>query len=223
MAEPRKIPGSWMTCVQWVFKSRECVLLRWIRCGRTFMGDPKLSCLKELADLGLNSCQVHKMPWRRKPQPTSVCFSGKSHERRSWSGIHGITKKSDTTEWLSNKQVWKCRCQVMEEPSDKDFLDLLSLTFSLHATLCNRNRSGERDKEGNQVPLPNPNHCREIGPGSVGEREDPPLDGGHSCEYHGGLDVLVPGMKPLTFAGRDQKTQKTWLTFNPGQERNEGQ
>ena len=43
----------------------------------------------------------------------------------------------------------------------------------------------------------------------LGEREDPPLHGRHSCEYHGGLDVLVSGMKTLTFAGRDQKTQQT--------------
>ena len=45
---------------------------------------------------------VGKMPWRRKWQPTPVFLPGKSVDRGAWRAIvHGVTKKSDTTEQLS--------------------------------------------------------------------------------------------------------------------------
>ena len=79
-------------------------------------GRPKVcSCLKELADWGLNPCQVHKMPWRRKQQPTPVCLSGKSHEQRSWGGFHGIR-------WVSFLWLWFSVC-LPSDGEDKQLLE----------------------------------------------------------------------------------------------------
>ena len=45
---------------------------------------------------------VGKMPWRRKWQPTPVCFPGESHGQRSLEGYSPWGQKEpDTTEQLS--------------------------------------------------------------------------------------------------------------------------
>ena len=48
---------------------------------------------------------VRKILWRRKWQPTLVFLPGKSHDRGAWwVTVHGVTKESDTTEWLNSSK-----------------------------------------------------------------------------------------------------------------------
>ena len=45
---------------------------------------------------------VRMIPWWRKWQPTPVILPGKFHEQRTWwTTVHGVTKESDETEWLT--------------------------------------------------------------------------------------------------------------------------
>ena len=48
-------------------------------------------------------CVGQEDPQRREWQPTPVFLPGKSHEQGTWwATVHGVSKKSDTTQRLNN-------------------------------------------------------------------------------------------------------------------------
>ena len=77
-------------------------LVSHLECLNELIGLPRLLSGKESA----SQCRrcvfspwVGIIPWRRKWKPTPLFFPGKSHGQNAWwATVHGITKKSYTTE-----------------------------------------------------------------------------------------------------------------------------